>query len=228
MQADVVCYYADLGKPYRPLLEKMCASVRKTMPGARLVCMTPTWDGDLGNGFDMIAKCRMPTVADNLCIERVRATCSWATKTDRPVIFTDPDIEFKIHPAIFDGIGLMWRTGKSDQPINTGIFISTPGNNEFWHHYGRVAVNLPRRIHHWYCDQLAFALLTGVCHKPGEVLKIDGSDVYLMDGDLLCPKLGLETPKAWAVHSKGRLKGEGWEKVFVSTRLDAGTSSQAS
>lgn len=221
---DLVCYHADLGRPYLPLIEKMTASARAVMPDIRLVLMTPTPKRELARCFDLIVPLEdYPATHENLVLERSRASVSWMLQAPNPVIFSDPDIIFQ--KAIpFDGsfdVGFMWRGGKVDQPINTGIVLATPGHDKFWKHYGNVVANLTKDLHRWWGDQLAFNLMTGICHRPGDRLLIDDARVALFDARITCTKPEDALPEAWAHHYKGPLKeGQGWDEVFPSRFAD--------
>ncbi len=228
---DIVCFYADLGRDYPPLLERFCRSAKKVMPGHALICATPTPEGNIGKLWDHVVP--LPRKADvtNLCLERARFTVSWMLHARDMAIFADPDIEF-LRPIPIEGledVNVMVRKHKIDQPINSGIIIAKPGPREFWLHYGRVTVNLPEVLHHWWCDQLAINLMVGVCHKAGEVLKLDDATVKLLDGSKLCPNSDSPTEMAWALHYKGGRKGPGWDKVYVpKSKSGAGKSWQGS
>jgi hypothetical protein len=231
MSLDIVCYYADYGRPYLPLMQRMAASALKAMPKARLVLLTPT-PGTYcvercSEFFDTIVPLDIPTPPEVLCRERARAMASWMMASEIPTLFVDPDVEFlkPVGWGQFD-VGLLWRTNKPDQPVNTGLILARPGVKEFWHHYGTVAVNLPRAVHYWWCDQLAFALLTGICHQAGETLLVDGARVRLLDANEHCALPEEATPSAWAHHYKGRTKGPEWDKVFLKS--GDGKSSPAS
>src|SRR5689334_1734740 len=91
---DIVCYYADLGRNYGPLIERMAASARRVMPDARLVLLTPT-ETALGKHFDQVCKLPCQTTFENLCMERARAMVSWMVATNDRAIFCDPDVEFR-------------------------------------------------------------------------------------------------------------------------------------
>ncbi len=208
----VVAFYVDYGRPYAPLFERMTESVRNVIPDAKLILITGGAPQEIMDRFD---KCYHigPVDSKILCHEKARAIVSWAVKADEPTIFVDPDIEFRAEPEWDCDIGLMWRENKPDQPINAGYILAKPGQEKFWRHYGKILVNLPDAIKYWWCDQIAFALLTGVCHRPEERLKIHGSTVRLIDAEKFCPNDDKEG--AWAIHYKGRRKGPGWERVFV-------------
>lgn len=214
---DVVCYYVDLGRPYGPLIERMTASARRVMPDARLVLLTPNAGEEISRHFDLT--CKLPAKADetNLCLERVRAIVSWQMVAQRPAIHCDPDLEWQNRPIIpNDGaMHLLWRLHKPDQPVNTGMIAAGTGATAFWQHYGSVVVNLPPEIHSWWCDQMGFALLTGVCHRPGEWLDVDDAKVWLIDAKKFCPAADKASGEAWALHYKGALKeGDYWKRVF--------------
>lgn len=216
---DVVCYYADLGRPYGPLIERMVQSAKQAMPGCRTVLLTPFAPYAITSLFDVWVELGHPADTTNLCLERARAMVSWAVVMERRAIFCDPDIEF-LKPPPFDGsfdVGLLWRRTKADQPVNTGVILAEPGQEAFWKHYGNVAVHLPSTVHGWFCDQLAFALLTGVCRNTDDRLDIDGSRVWLMDAKRHCYKPGTVTDEAWAIHYKGATKGDGWERIFAKS-----------
>lgn len=220
---DIVCYYADLGRPYLPLLKRMTESAKDVMPDARLVLLTPTPKDELSALFDGMVSLPSKTNFANLCLERVRAMVSWMLVAENPAIFVDPDLEFH-RPVEFGNydVGLMWRPQRPDQPINTGMILAEPHQNEFWRHYGQVAVNLPPQVHWWWCDQLAFALLTGVMHQPEDEMRIDGARVRLLDGAKLCPASNKESKEAWAIHYKGSLKGPEWESIYPGRSRKSG------
>lgn len=222
MSVDIVCFYVDLGRPYAPLLQRMAASAHAKIPDARVVLFTDQTTPDPG-GFDQVIRYPKVVTRDNLCLERVRLIVSWMLGAQRPTIFVDPDIEFT-GPVPLDGsfdVGLLWRK-KADQPVNTGAILALPGHDAFWKHYGTIAVNLPQQVHGWWCDQLAFALLTGVCHKPDDRIEVDGARVWLMDAYANCSEPESAKSGHWALHYKGQRKGPGWESIFKS---DAGNLS---
>lgn len=227
---DVVCFYVDFGRPYAPLMEQMCSSAKRALPGCRTVLLTPTPQGAHAEPFDTICHLDFAPDSKTLCRDRAVAMASWNRSGERPCIFVDPDIEFRRAPKLFEGwdVGLLWRK-KPDQPINTGLIVSKPRLNAFWAHYATIVINLPRPVHYWWCDQLGFALLTGVCHEGGETVDIDGARVRLLSAPEHCDTPENAGPDAWAVHYKGRLKGEGWDRIFVSGgKSGAGKSSPAS
>lgn len=218
MKTAIVCYYADVGRPYLPLLEQMTVSVKQVIPNAETVLLTPTPDCGAGKFFDHVqAITDRPTTDLNLCQERAIAMTSFMLhKHNCNTVFVDPDLVFLQEPQFgkFD-VGLMWREKKPDQPINTGMILAKPGAEDFWKHYGEVIINLPPAVHHWWCDQLGFALLTGVCHKAGETILVDDARVKLLDLPTYCPISDEGTVNlAWAIHLKGRRKGPGWEEIY--------------
>ena len=210
----------DLKRPYLPLMQRMCASAKSVMPDCRTILLTQTPSRELTDTFDLTFELPPEGTAATLCRERAIVTASWAYKMDRPCVFADPDIEFR-RPVPLDGdydVGLLWRD-RSDQPVNSGVVIAKPGCPNFWKHYGKIAINLPEQIWWWWCDQLAYSLLTGVNHKAGEVMQIDDARVALLDANMNCPTPDEAGSDAWAVHYKGQLKGEGWDKVFVNKKV---------
>lgn len=228
---DLVCYYADMGRPYLPLIAKMTKTAKQHIPNVRLVLMTPTPSRELCGHFDLLiplTECQ--ATHETLVLERARATTSWMIQADNPTILCDPDIVFRGSPT-FDGtfdVGFMWRGGKQDQPINAGLVLAMPGFGTFWKHYGNVVANLTKELHRWWGDQLAYNLLTGICHRPGDKLLIDDARVKLFDARIACTKPEDALPEAWAHHYKGPLKeGIGWNEVFPS-RSNVGTLSVVS
>lgn len=219
---DVVCYYADLGRPYGPLIERMTSSARRVMPDARLVLLTPNAPEKIRAMFDLT--CQLPAKADetNLCLERVRAVVSWQMVTQRPAIHCDPDLEWRKTPEFMTSydVRLLWRRHKPDQPVNTGMIFAGPNCPRFWAHYGSIVVNLPPEIHSWWCDQMGFALLTGVCHRPDDEIWLDDAFVRLLDAKRFCPAADEATDEAWALHYKGALKeGDYWRRVYKPRTL---------
>lgn len=201
----VVLFYVDYGKPYLPLIEQMCESAREHIPEAKLTLLTdgPT---QAAKFFDDIVELDIKIPPETLCKDRARAMVSWMKHTKEDTIFVDPDVVFLKRPVFHEAanVQLLWRP-KPDQPINTGLILAKPGPMKFWERYGTVAVNLPGQIHHWWCDQLAFALITGVCHKAGEILERDDAKICLMDAKAIAPRSHDPIPSsAWMVHYKGR------------------------
>ena len=84
MKTAVVCYYADVGRPYLPLIEQMTASVKRVIPDAIRVLLTPTQDCKAAPYFDHVEeiKNRQPAIpADELVTslkQAVTAICSLA------------------------------------------------------------------------------------------------------------------------------------------------------
>src|SRR5689334_670953 len=146
---DIVCYYADLGRPYEPLIRQMCASAKANVPGSRTVMLTPTPAAYMEECFDDVFPLPVAATADNLCFERARASMSWGTTTSAPFLLVDPDIMFLAPPRIDPqaDIQLLWRRSKPDQPVNSGVVFSKAGQIAFWKDYGHIAANLPWRLH---------------------------------------------------------------------------------
>lgn len=213
---DIVCFYADLGRPYRPLIEQMSRSAGEKIPGCRRVMLTPTPQDWMNIFFDDVFPLPVAVTLDNLCFERARASMSWGTVTSFPFLLVDPDIMFLAPPRIEDNadIQLLWRRSKPDQPVNSGVVYSRPGQVGFWTDYGHIAANLPWRLHGWFCDQLAFSLMTGVYNRAGDVIQLGPTRIKLVDALDHCERPGRATEKAWAHHFKGWTKGEEWKQYY--------------
>lgn len=211
---DVVAFYADLGRPYLPLIEQMTASAKRAMPWCRTVLLTPTPSEDLEACFDKTIDLSpyMRTTEKTVCYDRATSTVSWQAQTSARTIYADPDIEF--HRAVeFDGsfdVGLLWRPRKPDQPINTGIVLAEPGCPDFWRHYGAIAANLPLPLRSWWCDQLAYNVMLGTMHKAGDVFQAYDARVKLFNmTDHCTPREKATTDNPWAWHDKGKRKWGG-------------------
>jgi hypothetical protein len=216
---DVVCYYADLGRPYQPLMERMCASAHAVMD-CRTVIMTPTPRDWMGGVFDTVVPHQSLSYKvvnrDNLCQQRAEAMMSWGALCNRETIFVDPDLEFRAAPRWGDwDIGLLWRKEKMAMPVNTGAILCRPGFPKFWERYGNTAVNLPARIHGWWCDQIGFSVMLGSLHEPGAVIDCLGARVALLNAADNCHVPKAATSEAWAIHLKGKLKGDGFADVLA-------------
>lgn len=206
----IMCFYADLGNPYFPLLRDMTQSAKAVMPDARTVLMTPTPTDELRGLFDKTVdlSSEMHTTKETVCYDRARATLSWQTMTQGSTLYTDPDIVFR-KPVPFTeefDVGLLWRKRKPDQPINTGLVLANPGALGFWRRYGAIVANLPTSLRAWWCDQLAFSVLTGVDHEPEDTIQVFDARVKLFDWLKACapPEKGIIDP--WALHMKGSRK----------------------
>jgi len=209
-QLDLVVWYADLGRPYLPLIQQCTASAKRAMPYIRTVLLTPTPSRELGACFDkMVELPGLPADQNTICIDRVKATVSWQSMTQNRTIYADPDIEFN-REIPFDGsfdVGLLWRPRYPAQPINTGIVLAEPGHQDFWRHYGAIAVNLPKPLHSWWCDQLAYTVMLGTLHIAGDTVKAHDARVKLFDMHSHCTareKVTSDNPWAW--HDKGQRK----------------------
>lgn len=207
---NIVCFYADLGNPYFPLLEEMTLSAKRVMPESRTVLLTPTPVPEICDLFDTTVDFSrgMTTTRDTICYDRVRATLAWQNIATEPTVYTDPDISFR-RPVEFSedfDVGLLWRTRKPDQPVNTGLVLAKPGFPAFWKRYGAIAVNLPAVLRSWWCDQLAYSVLTGADHEAGDTFQVFDARVRLFDWLKACapPEKNIENP--WAVHMKGDRK----------------------
>lgn len=209
---DLVVWYADLGRPYLPLIETCTASAKKAMPHIRTVILTPTPSLELARCFDKVVPLEFETTVNTICIDRVKATVGWQSITQNRTIFCDPDIEFNraVEFGDFD-IGLLWRPRYPAQPINTGIVLAEPGQADFWRHYGAIAVNLPHALYSWWCDQLAYTVMLGTLHKAGDTVMAHGSRVKLFDMHSHCTAREKSTnPNPWAWHDKGKRK---WDSL---------------
>lgn len=222
---DVVAYYADFGRPYAALLERMATSAKRVMPECRTVLLTPTPGCDGAQHFDQVYETdpidRTPDNVALLSRARCRANLRWLLNTDRLTICCDPDIEF-IGPPIFrfpSDVGLIWRA-KPDQRVNAALWWSRANQASFWLHYGKIVESMPSEMHAWWADQMAFAIMLGSYHEAGDIVQCGETRVRLMDGDdVAVPEA--RTDKTWAIHYKGQRKGAGWEKFFHTRPEDA-------
>lgn len=210
-QPDIVCFYADLGRPYRHLLERMTSSAKAVMPRCRTVLLTPTPSPQIEKLFDKTVDLSkyIRTTDKTVCYDRAKVTVSWQAFTKNRTIYADPDIEFNREPE-FDGsfdVGLLWRKRKPDQPINTGIVLAEPGQPDFWRHYGSIVENLPAALRSWWCDQLAYTVMLGTLHSSGETVRAYDADVRLFEmTDNCTPREKATTDNPWAWHDKGKRK----------------------
>jgi hypothetical protein len=180
------------------------------MPYIRTVLLTPTPSDALVRCFDKTIISGTQTTAETVCIDRVKATVGWQSFTQNRTIYSDPDIEFnrEVEFGDFD-VGLLWRPRYPAQPINTGIVLAEPGHPDFWRNYGAIAVNLPKNLHSWWCDQLAYTVMLGTLHKPGDTIQAHDAKVNLFDMHSHCTareKVTSDNPWAW--HDKGKRKWE--------------------
>ncbi len=208
---DVVCFYADLGRPYLSLIEQMTGSAKRVMPYIRTVLLTPTPSPELESLFDKTIdlSSNMRTTEKTVCYDRATCTVSWQGQTENRTIYADPDIEFN-REVDFDGsfdVGLLWRPRKPDQPINTGIVLAEPGSKQFWVQYGAIVANLPRPLRAWWCDQLAYNVMLGTLHKAGDTVQAYDARVKLFRmSDHCTPREKATSDNPWAWHDKGKRK----------------------
>lgn len=208
---DIVVFYANLGRPYLPLIELCTQSAKRVMPYARTVLLTPTPSKELERLFDkqIDLSANLTTTEKTVCYDRAACTVSWQGHTENRTIYADPDIEFnrEVH---FDGsfdVGLLWRPRKPDQPVNTGIVLAEPGSTKFWVQYGAIAANLPKPLRSWWCDQLAYNVMLGTLHKAGDIIQAYDARVKLfLMSDHCTPREKATTDNPWAWHDKGKRK----------------------
>lgn len=222
---SIVCFYADLGRPYLHLMARMTASAKRVMPLAETVLITPTPAPEIGGLFDTVVDVsrHLKTTDKTVCFDRACATVSWQRLAERRTVYTDPDIEFH-RPVEFDGsfdVGLLWRKRKADQPVNTGIVLAEPGCSEFWRTYGSVAANLPTALRSWWCDQLAYTVMLGIMHSAGDTVQAFDARVKLFEmTDHCTPREKATTDNPWAWHDKGKRKWTDEELVAMRARND--------
>lgn len=215
---DVVAYYADFGRPYAALLERMATSAKAVMPECRTVLLTPDLGCDGSQYFDLQIDAPLQCPRDGivpLSRERCRANVSWLTQTGRPTICCDPDVEFVARPHFPDvDIALVWRD-KPDQRVSAALFYSRPGQRYFWERYARIVFSLPTEMWAWWADQLAFTLMVGSYNRVDQGIYCDGSHVWFLDPRYSCGLPEQADKNAWALHYKGQRKGSGWERWFA-------------
>lgn len=223
---DLVCFYADLGRPYLPLIRRMMLTARAVMPESRMVLITTTPGKELERGFDVVMVVKTETTPQTLCLDKVRSMLTWQAQMDRPCAFVDPDLEFKRPIQMIDeDVGVLWRQ-RSAQPVNAGMLLAKPGCPDFWRKYGVTAAMLPVAIHGWWCDQLALSVMLGALRKPGDVVQAHDARVRLIPQEDACAPPEKAHAGTWAHHFKGRRKGPGWETMFPGDPRDARSIAQ--
>lgn len=233
LRLNLACFYADIGRPYLPLIERMTKTARQVMPQCRLTLLTPTPHLELIKHFDEhVYLTDIKAEWESLCYGKARAIVTWQEKLEEPCVFVDPDIEFK-HPLQFPDadVGLLWRTSNAN-PINIGMIFARPGVPEFWKRYGAIVASLPRSLRSWWCDQHGFRSMLGSLHYAGEVIQAYDAKVEFMPWEKVCCAPEFANSQTWSVHYKGPRKGEEFKELFQE-RVEkgkspcAGTSSQA-
>ncbi len=227
MSLDILCFYAEMGngENYIRHFERMTASARATMPDARLLLMSPEPfpRDEIAHCFDKIIRYPDTPTVDDLIYHKGRGFLTAALSTKNTTVFVDPDVEFKAPVLIDDSfdIGLTWRKERADQPALASLLITKPNQLTFWLKFGAVLEALPKKNRRWYCEQIALALMTGVCHKPDARLTIAESRVWLMDALECCAISDEDAPNARAVHYKGRRKGPEFDAMFPRSHVAA-------
>lgn len=169
--------------------------------------------------FDFVVALPFDPDVKTVCYNKSRCIASWQRGSRAKSIFVDPDVEF-LKPLTFPDadVGLIWRS-KEGQPVNSGMIFARPGNAEFWDKYLAIVGGLPRALRAWWCDQLAFSVLTGAVHSVGDELMLCGSKVKLLDETISCSRPEYATRQTQSLHWKGSRKGPGWEKFFVDDAM---------
>lgn len=224
---DLVLFYADLGRDYTPLIERMTSSAHKVMPHARRVLITPTPKPEFEPMFDKIVdiSAYVTTTDASICYDRVSSIVGWQSQSRVNTIYVDPDLEFiRPVPDQWDyDVGLLWRKRKPDQPVNTGMIFAKPGCHEFWRRYGAIVANLPLSLRGWWSDQLGFSVLLGVMHQAGDVFQAYDAKVKLLDMTKTCAPTDKIDGDVYAIHNKGQRK---WTSNHTDLESCATTSSE--
>lgn len=224
---DVVCYYADFGLPYREHVINHARSVKKVMPDARSILLTPN-AVDLSPYFNHVIVTETPAKWETLMADRSLAHIRWALGTNRRTVFCDCDLEL-LKPPEFDGsfdVGVLWRgRDRSDMPICASMILMEPGLREFNTLWAEIVVNIPTPVKQWWCDQISLALMTGVTHKRGDLLCIEDARVKLLDYALCADKEEKVTEDTWALHRKGSKKGKWFLDLMGRIEQSDGTLS---
>lgn len=214
---EIVCFYADIGRPYLPLIQRMTQTAKAVMPDCTLTLLTPTPTMELISCFDRhVYLTDIAAEWETLCFSKSRAIVTWQEQLTEPCVFVDPDIEFK-HPLQFpDGdVGLLWRKSNAN-PINIGMIFARPGVPEFWSRYGAIVASLPRSLRSWWCDQMGFRAMLGSLHYAGEVVQAYDAQVEFMPWEKVCCAPEYATAETWSLHYKGPRKGEEFKDYFQS------------
>jgi hypothetical protein len=213
---DVVCYYVDLGHPeYEALIDRAFKSAKAVMDCTTTV-LTTTPRPWMRKVAERVAAVDVPNpiTQKNLCLNLTLCQASYIKTATVPVAFVGPDVTFRAPPPFGDwDIALLWRDWKPDQTINNSVVLARPGCDRFWLHYANVTHNLPRQIHHWWCDQIGLSLMTGVCNRPGDTLRLDDARVHLLEAVDNCDVPERATDKAWALSHTGNLKGRFFDEI---------------
>jgi len=221
----VVCFYADLGNHgYLPLIRRMCESAKAVMPDCETVLLTTTDDTELVGFFDRAHIMDMEITPQNLCASRARLTTSWQLQSDAITLYADPDIVFQKAPEIPPDADILfsWKSKRAAQPINSGLVIAKPGCPEFWKKYASAAINLPKPLNAWWCDQLAYNLVIGIAHKGGDYVSAFDATAKLVDARLMCASAEEGTEESWSLHYKGSRK---WNpNLFHNEKSGAGSA----
>lgn len=222
---DVVCYYSDMGLPYREHVIKFARSVKNVMPNSRRILMTPN-AVDLSSYFNHVVMMEEPAAWDTLMADRTIAHIRWAAGTNRRTVFCDCDLEM-LKPPVFDGsfdVGLLWRgRDRPDMPICASMILMEPGLAGFNQLWAEIIVNIPDPVKRWWCDQISLSLMTGVTHSKGDILEVEGARVKLLDYALCADKPEKVTKDTWALHSKGAKKGKWSLDVVNQNKRGGGT-----
>lgn len=212
---DVVCFYADLGRPYLPLIERMTKSAKAVMPDCKTVLITLSPTAQLCDLFDHSIHMMAEPSAATLCYDKARAILTYQASMQDRCVFVDPDLEFK-KPIVFPentDVALVWRK-KHAQPVNGGMIFASPGSPVFWKKYGSVVASLPSPLRSWWADQLALSLMVGSLHEAGDELQAWDARVKLLAEADVCAPPEQAHEGTVALHYKGTRKGEGWDKYF--------------
>lgn len=227
---DVVCYYADFGRPYREHVIKHARSVKRVMPEARSILITPNAT-DLSPYFNHVLVTEQPAKRETLMADRTISHIRWAAGTDRRTIFCDCDLEL-LNPPEFDGsfdVGLLWRgRSRADMPVCASMILMEPGLAEFCQLWAEVVINLPAPVKAWWCDQISLSLMTGIQHKRGDLLLVEDARVKLLDYELVADREKKITETSWAIHRKGVQKGKWFMEMMEPQAHAAGMLSGVS
>lgn len=214
-QPNLVLFYADLGRPYLPLIRNTVESAKRVMPDCKITLLTPTPSAELCGLFDEYVYIKMDTTWKTVCYDKARTIMTWQGQLKEPCIFIDPDLEFRQPVEMPDeDVGLLWRD-KSANPVNAGMIFARPGSPIFWKKYGNTVASLPNSLRSWWCDQLGFSVLLGCLHKEGDVVQAYDARVKLLADSDICCQPEKATTQTKCLHFKGIRKGMEWAPYFA-------------
>jgi hypothetical protein len=201
---DLGIYYTGFGlKHIRDSAGITIGNIKVVMPDVEITHITDKYTPRLLN-VDHCARFDTDIGWDQIAYWKGICYGTWIQCRDG--IICDPDIVFQRPPTFGDwDVAVMFRPAPPHKAFNSGLIFSRSTAVPFWEEFVHMCGRMPKDTHPWWCDQLVFGAMLGIKHDPGEIVKVNGVNIALLDQRAFAPKLNVNENQetAIALHATG-------------------------